>query len=72
MSTTEAEITKLSLNCFLTTKISFANMIGDLAIKSNCNPANILQSISGDSRIGSKYLNYGYGFETTFQGTMWL
>ena len=62
MSTTEAEITKLSLNCFLTTKISFANMIGDLAIKSNCNPANILQSIGSDSRIGSKYLNYGYGF----------
>ena len=62
MSTTEAEIAKLSLNCFLTTKISFANMIGDLAIKSNCNPAKILQSIGSDSRIGSKYLNYGYGF----------
>ena len=30
MTRTEAEITKLSLNCFLTTKIAYTNMIGDI------------------------------------------
>ena len=30
MSCTEAEITKIALNCFLTTKISYANMVGDI------------------------------------------
>ena len=28
MSSASAEIAKLALNCFVTTKISFANMIG--------------------------------------------
>jgi len=31
MSPSSAEITKISVNCFITTKISFANMIGDIA-----------------------------------------
>jgi len=62
MSRTEAEICKISLNCFLTTKIAYANMIGDIAIRSKCNPDKILSAIGDDSRIGSKYLNYGYGF----------
>ena len=31
MNSLSAEITKISLNCFLTTKITFANMIGDLS-----------------------------------------
>jgi UDPglucose 6-dehydrogenase len=30
MSTTAAEITKIAINCFLTTKISYANMLGDV------------------------------------------
>ena len=62
MSRTEAEICKISLNCFLTTKIAFANMIGDIAEYSNCDPANILQAIGSDTRIGIKYLGYGYGY----------
>jgi nucleotide sugar dehydrogenase len=62
MSVTEAEITKLSVNCFLTTKISYANMIGDISIRYNCNPETILKAIGTDSRIGGKYLNYGFGF----------
>ena len=33
MSRTSAEITKLGINCFLTTKIAFANSIGDLSQK---------------------------------------
>jgi UDP-glucose 6-dehydrogenase len=62
MSRKEAEITKIALNCFLTTKIAYANMVGDTAIASGCDPTKILSAIGADSRIGNKYLNYGYGF----------
>ena len=62
MTTTEAEICKISLNCFLTTKISFANMIGDIARFSDCNPEPILSAIASDSRVSPKYLRYGFGF----------
>lgn len=62
MSPTEAELSKLSVNCFLTTKISFANMIGDIAIRMGCDENKILSAIGTDSRIGSKYLKYGFGF----------
>lgn len=62
MTPTEAEITKIAVNCFVTTKISYANMIGDLAIRTGCNPDSILNAIGGDSRIGKKYLKYGFGY----------
>ncbi len=62
MDRLSAEITKLATNCFLTTKISFANSIGDLAVKSGADHEKILKAIGADSRIGSKYLNYGFGF----------
>ncbi len=64
MSNTAAEITKISLNCFLTTKISFANMIGEIAINSGVQNEvkNILHAIGQDSRIGNKYLKLGFGY----------
>ena len=64
MSTTAAEITKIGINCFLTYKISYANMMGQILYNSGCGDEikNILASIGADSRIGSKYLNYGLGF----------
>jgi len=62
MKRVSAEITKLATNCFLTTKISFANAIGDLAIKANAEPEKILQAIGSDSRIGNKYFKYGFGY----------
>lgn len=62
MDTLSAEITKLATNCFLTTKISFANAIGDLTLKLGGDPHAVLAAIGSDSRIGLKYLNYGYGF----------
>jgi nucleotide sugar dehydrogenase len=62
MTRTEAEICKLSINCFLTTKISFANMIGDICSRMNCDPSIVLSAVGSDSRIGNKYLNYGFGF----------
>ena len=64
MSNTAAEITKIGINCFLTYKISYANMMGQILYNSGCGDEikNILSSIGADSRIGSKYLNYGLGF----------
>lgn len=64
MSCKAAEITKIGINCFLTTKISYANMIGEIMIKAGIQNeiATVLGAIGGDSRIGKKYLNYGFGF----------
>ena len=62
LSLTGAEITKISINCFLTLKIAFANMIGEIATNSNeeRNIESIMDAIGSDSRIGKKYLSYGF------------
>ena len=62
MTTLEAEITKIAINCFITTKISFTNMIGDLLHKKGIEPTKVLNAIGSDTRIGNKCLQYGYGF----------
>lgn len=63
MSPTAAEITKISINCFLTMKIAYRNMIGEIAINSGVGEEKntILTAIGSDSRIGTQYLLY-YGF----------
>jgi UDPglucose 6-dehydrogenase len=64
MSSTSAEIVKIAINCYMTTKISFANMIGQVLILSGLENEieEVLASIASDSRIGSKYLRFGFGF----------
>jgi len=64
MSRTAAEITKFSINCFLTMKIAYANMIGEIAINSHIGDEIVpmLVAIGDDQRIGHKFLGYGYGF----------
>jgi nucleotide sugar dehydrogenase len=64
MSTKAAEITKIGINCFLTTKISYANMMGDILMKSGLKDeiGMVLGAIGGDTRVGKKYMNYGFGF----------
>jgi len=62
MGRISAELTKVSLNCFLTTKISFANMVGDLAHKIGADPQAILAAVGADRRIGTEYFKYGFGF----------
>ncbi len=62
MSRVEAEITKLAVNCFLTTKIAFANSIGDLTIEHGGNQDAVLQAIGADARIGYNFLRYGFGY----------
>ena len=64
MSTTAAEVTKIAINCYLTTKISYANMLGDVLRKAGCGDeiTSVLTAVGTDSRIGRKYLNYGFGY----------
>ena len=58
----EAEIVKIGINGFITTKIAYANMIGDLCENKGADKNAVLHSIGGDSRIGNKYFRPGYSF----------
>ena len=63
MSTDSAEITKLAINCFITTKIAYANMIGDISDQTpGADKYAILKAVGGDKRVGHLYLKPGYGF----------
>jgi len=64
MSTTAAEITKIAINCYLTTKISYANMLGDVLHLVGCGDeiVGVLNAVGTDSRVGRKYLKYGFGY----------
>ena len=62
MKPLEAEIVKISLNGYITTKISFANMISDLCDNLNVDKDIVLNAIGSDSRIGTKYFKSGYSF----------
>jgi len=64
MSTTAAELVKLAVNCYLTTKISYANMVGEVMTMAGLEDEieTVLNAIGNDSRVGTKYLRYGYGF----------
>ena len=64
MSLTAAELTKIALNCYLTLKISYANQIGEVLTKFGLGDEidNVLGAIGADSRVGSKFLGYGFGF----------
>ena len=60
MNLTEAEIVKISVNNFVTMKISFANMLMQLANKfENVNVDTITNAIGMDTRVGKKYLRAG-------------
>jgi nucleotide sugar dehydrogenase len=64
MSSKAAEVTKIGINCFLTTKISYANMMGDILMKAGLNDEidTVLSAIGGDTRVCKKYMKYGFGF----------
>jgi len=63
MSLASAELAKLLINCYVTMKISFANMVGMLA---EATPGGyvdqITDAIGADRRIGKMYLTSGLGF----------
>jgi nucleotide sugar dehydrogenase len=64
MSLTAAELTKIALNCYLTMKISYANQVGEVLTKFGLEDeiGKVLNAIGEDSRVGSKYLGYGFGY----------
>jgi nucleotide sugar dehydrogenase len=62
MSPYEAEVTKIALNSFVTMKIAFANMVGDIICNKGGNPDTVLSAISADHRVGESCFKYGYGF----------
>jgi UDPglucose 6-dehydrogenase len=65
MSLIEGEITKVSLNAYVTMKISFANFIGNISEKFNCNPNNITKALGHDKRISPHYIKSGLSFGGT-------
>lgn len=63
MSPLNAEITKISLNCYVTTKITFANSVAAICEKIKGADAGVVTGALGlDSRIGIKYIRPGLGY----------
>ena len=63
MSLINAEISKLSLNCFVTMKISFANELSALCSAiPGADIDTITDALGADTRIGNKYISGGLGF----------
>lgn len=63
MSLINAEITKLSLNCYVTMKISYANELASICEKVKGADVDVIASAVGaDSRVGKKYIKGGLGF----------
>lgn len=64
MSQTAAEVAKLSLNCIITTKISFANMIDEAMWRSGHGEESekVLAFVGADPRVGEKCLKPGWGY----------
>ncbi|PWU17909.1 MAG: UDP-glucose/GDP-mannose dehydrogenase family protein [Verrucomicrobia bacterium] len=63
MSIISAELTKISVNSYITMKISFTNqlrMVADRFPKADIH--TILEAIGSDSRIGQKYLRAGLSY----------
>ena len=57
MNFVNAELTKISVNTFVTTKISYANMLADICDRLPGADVDVVtQAVGTDSRIGAKYL----------------
>lgn len=63
MSVTSAELTKISVNSYITAKISFTNQLRLIAEQfADTDIHSILDAIGADSRIGHKYLRAGLSY----------
>lgn len=63
LSLENAELAKISVNSFVTLKISFANMLSEFCEKiPGGNVDEVSEALGMDKRIGRKYLNGGLGF----------
>lgn len=63
MSFVNAELTKLALNAFVTTKISYANMLAQICERLDGGDVDVVTGALGlDSRVGSTYLKGGLAY----------
>ena len=63
MNFVNAELSKISVNTFVTTKISYANMLADICDRLPGADADVVAAAVGsDSRIGRKYLRGAVGY----------
>jgi len=63
MNFVNAEIAKISINTFVTTKISYANMLANICDRlPNADCDIVTNAIGSDSRIGEKYLKGATGY----------
>jgi len=63
MSLENAELTKVSVNAYVTTKITFANMLAEMCQRIPGGDADVVAGALGmDTRIGRKYLTGGLGY----------
>lgn len=66
MNIINAELTKIAVNTYITTKITYANTLAEICEKLPSSNVDIVTKAVGlDSRIGSKYLKAGLGFGGT-------
>jgi UDPglucose 6-dehydrogenase len=63
MSLINAELTKIAVNTYVTTKISYANMLADICERlPGADVSVVTDAIGRDSRIGQKYLSAATGY----------
>lgn len=63
MSLVSAEIAKISLNSYVTMKISFANTLGNICEKiSGANADDITKALGADKRVSPQYLKAGLAY----------
>jgi UDPglucose 6-dehydrogenase len=60
--TSTSELIKHAANAFLSTKISFINMVSDLCEKVGADVTSVTRGIGLDSRIGPQFLDAGIGY----------
>jgi UDPglucose 6-dehydrogenase len=63
MNFVNAELSKISVNTFVTTKISYANMLADICDRLPGADVDVVtQAVGADSRVGGKYLRGAIGY----------
>ena len=63
MNFVNAELTKISVNTYVTMKISFANMLGEICDRlQGADVSVVAEAIGRDTRIGKKYLKPAVGY----------
>jgi UDPglucose 6-dehydrogenase len=63
MSIVNAELAKISVNTFVTTKISYANMLAEICERlPGCDVDVVTSAIGLDKRIGTKYIKGALGY----------